>query len=123
MAETKDQELLARKVLGLVGLGARARNVIVGVDRVKEGARRGKVKMALVAHDASHNSRDKVLPLLLARRIGVWEGLTAAALGNAVGRDTTAVVGITDAALAAGVKRLVFATTTPVTGKGPGRTR
>lgn len=96
-----------RKVLGLIGLGMRARNVVVGVERVRDAAKRGKLAFALVAPDASANSRDKVLPLLTARRVRVFEGPTAAALGAAVGKESAAAVGITNAALAAGVRRLV----------------
>ncbi len=112
-----------RKVLGLVGLGARARNVVVGVERVKDAARRGKLKLALVAPDASHNSREKVLPLLRARRVRVIEGPGAASLGSAVGKESAAAIGITDASLAAGIRRVVDPGA--VTGRqhGSGRTR
>ena len=96
-----------RKVLGLIGLGMRARNVVVGVERVRDAAKRGKLAFALVAPDASENSRDKVLPLLTARRVRIFEGPTAAALGAAVGKESAAAIGITNAALAAGVRRLV----------------
>jgi ribosomal protein L7Ae-like RNA K-turn-binding protein len=65
------------------------------------------VVLALVAPDASRHSRDKVLPLLAARRVRVVERLSAATLGSAVGRESAAAVGITDASLAAGVRRLV----------------
>jgi ribosomal protein L7Ae-like RNA K-turn-binding protein len=98
---------LERKLLGLIGLGARAKNVVVGVDRVKDAVRRGKVRVVFVAPDASENSRDKVLPLLEARRVVVFEGLSAEALGNAVGKASTVAVGVTDAALARGLRRLV----------------
>ncbi len=96
-----------RKLLGLIGLGARARNVVVGVERVKDAARRGKVKIAFVAPDASANSRDKVLPLLEAKRVLVFEGLSAEELGQAVGKESTVAVGVIDAALASGLRRLV----------------
>lgn len=96
-----------RKLLGLIGLGARARNVVVGVERVRDAVRRGKVKVAFVAINASENSRDKVLPLLVAKRVRVVEGLSAESLGQAVGKETTVAVGVTDAALASGVRRLV----------------
>jgi ribosomal protein L7Ae-like RNA K-turn-binding protein len=96
-----------RKLLGLIGLGARARNVVVGVDRVKDAARRGKLRVAIVAPDASHNSREKVLPLLTARRIRIIEGPGAASLGAAVGKASAVVVGVTDAPLAAGIRRLM----------------
>jgi ribosomal protein L7Ae-like RNA K-turn-binding protein len=98
-----------RKLLGLIGLGARARNVVVGVERVKDAARRGKVKLAFVAPDASENSRDKVLPLLKARRVMVLEDLSAAALGGVVGKASASTIGVTDAALAAGIRQIVAA--------------
>ena len=47
-----------RKVLGLVGLGIRGRRAVVGVQLVRDAARRGKLKLALVASDASQKSMD-----------------------------------------------------------------
>jgi ribosomal protein L7Ae-like RNA K-turn-binding protein len=99
--------LLHQRLLGLVGLGVRARNAVVGVERVRDAARRGRLRLAVVAPDASRHSLDKVVPLLRARRIRMIEGPSAAALGAAVGKETTAAVGILDAALAAGVRRLM----------------
>lgn len=96
-----------RRLLGLVGLGVRARNAVVGVERVRDAAKRGTLKLAIVAPDASRHSLDKVVPLLAARHVWVIQGPGAAALGGIVGRETTAVVGITDAALARGVRGLV----------------
>lgn len=102
-----DDAELERKLLGLIGLGARARNVVVGVERVRDAVRRGKVKVAFVAPDASVHSRNKVLPLLEARRVRVIEGPGAQALGAAVGKESAAAIGVTDGALADGVRRLV----------------
>lgn len=99
--------VIERKLLGLVGLGVRGRGAIVGVDRVREATKRGLVLLAIVAPDASSNSRDKVIPLLNARRVRVIEGPQAGALGAAVGREATTVVGITDPALAAGIRALL----------------
>ena len=95
-----------RRVLGLVGLGIRARNAVVGVEQVRLAARKGHLALAIVAPDASENSRKKLLPLLTARRIPVREGPRAATLGAAAGRESTAAVGITDASLARGVRKL-----------------
>ncbi len=99
--------MLERKLVGLLGLGVRARNVVIGVERVRDAARRGRLKVAFVAPDASANSRDKVLPLLEARRVQVIEGLSAEVLGRVVGKESTAAIGIIDAALARGLRRLV----------------
>jgi ribosomal protein L7Ae-like RNA K-turn-binding protein len=94
-------------MLGLIGLGIRARNAVVGVEQVRVAARRGLLALAVVAPDASRHSRDKVLPLLAARGVRVVEGPGAAALGSATGRETTAAIGILDRALARGVRALV----------------
>jgi ribosomal protein L7Ae-like RNA K-turn-binding protein len=95
-----------RKLLGLIGLGVRGRGAIVGVQQVREAARRGKLYLAIAAPDASNNSLDKVLPLLRARGITVISGPGAAELGSAAGRETTAVVGIVDKGLAKGIRAL-----------------
>ena len=95
-----------RKLLGLVGLGIRARRAVVGVEQVRDAARRGQLVLAVVAPDASRHSLDKVLPLLEARRIRYVEAPSAAALGAAVGREATAAVGIIDPDLARGIRAL-----------------
>ncbi len=96
-----------RKVLGLLGLGVRGRLVVVGAERVRLETIKGAVHMALVAMDVSRHSLDKVLPVLKARHIDVIEWPSAAELGDAVGRDTTAAVGIVDQALARGIRGAV----------------
>jgi ribosomal protein L7Ae-like RNA K-turn-binding protein len=109
-------EAVERRVLGLVGLGIRARNAVVGVEQVRLAARRGKLALALVAPDASLNSRKKLLPLLAATRVRVVEGPGAAALGAVAGRVSTAAIGIVDAALARGLKKVFDEETRGATG-------
>ena len=96
-------------MLRLIGLGVRARNVVVGVEQVREAAKKGNLQFAIVAPDASTNSRDKIVPLLRARRIKFVEGPSAAELGAAVGREQTAAVGVVDPQLARGISELAEA--------------
>jgi len=96
-----------RKVLGLLGLGVRGRLVVVGAERVRIESLKGAVHLAVVASDVSRHSLDKVLPVLRARRIEVIDWPSAEELGSAVGRDTTAAVGIVDQALARGIRGAV----------------
>jgi ribosomal protein L7Ae-like RNA K-turn-binding protein len=95
------------KLLRLVGLGVRSRGAVVGVEQVREGAKKDKVAFAVVASDASRHSIDKIVPLLNARRVRFVEVPSAAELGAAVGRETTAVVGIVNRQLAKGIRELV----------------
>jgi len=99
-------DMTRQRVLRLLGLGVRSRGAVVGVNQVREAAKRNKLAFAVVATDASENSLDKVVPLLNARRVRFVEVPSASELGAAVGRDQTAVVGIVDRQLAAGVREL-----------------
>jgi ribosomal protein L7Ae-like RNA K-turn-binding protein len=96
--------IVRRKILGLVGLGIRGRLAVVGVQQVRDAARRGKLKLALVADDASRNSKDKVVPLLAARQVTMIEGFMSADLASITGRESVAAVGVTDAGLAKGIR-------------------
>jgi ribosomal protein L7Ae-like RNA K-turn-binding protein len=100
-------DAVRRKVLGLVGLGARGRLIVVGVEQVRLAAQKGTVQLALVASDVSRHSLDKVVPVLKARHVELVEWPSAAELGGAVGRDTTAAIGIVDQALARGIRGAV----------------
>jgi len=95
-----------RRVLGLLGLGMRARNVVVGTEQVRMAARKGRLALAVVAPDASPNSLKKLLPLLQALRVRVVQGPGAEALGSVAGRQSSAAIGITDVSLARGVRKL-----------------
>jgi len=96
-------EVAKRKVLGLVGLGLRGRLAVVGVQQVRDAAKHGKLKVALVATDASKNSLDKVSNLLKALEIPVVGALSSTELGGVAGRESVAVIGVTNAGLARGI--------------------
>jgi ribosomal protein L7Ae-like RNA K-turn-binding protein len=102
-------ERIAKRVLGLVGLGIRARTAVVGVDKARDAARKGTLVMALVADDAAANSLNKILPLLRAKNVSVLAGFSAEALGGIAGRDTTAAIGILDPRLAEGIREVLQA--------------
>ena len=91
------------KALRLIGLGVRARNAVVGVDRVREAAKNGTLYLAAVAPDASEHSQDKVRPLLAARRVRVLDVFSSSALGQVAGREGAAAVGVTEPNLARGI--------------------
>ncbi len=96
-------EVARRKVLGLVGLGLRGRLAVVGVQQVRDAAKHGKLKVALVANDASKNSLDKVSGLLKALEVPVVGALSSTELGGVAGRESVAVIGVTNAGLARGI--------------------
>ena len=92
-----------RKILGLAGLGIRGRLAVVGVQQARDAAKRGRLKLALVANDASQNSLDKVASLLSAKGVTTLTDFTAAELGAVAGRESVAVIGVSDAGLSRGI--------------------
>ncbi len=108
---------IAHRVLGLLGLGVRGRRAVVGVENVREAAKRGKLVLAVIAPDASRHSLAKVTPLLEAKRVRIIEGPGATQLGGAVGRDATAAVGVVDRDLARGILAIVDGAPASPTGR------
>lgn len=86
--------------LAMLGMATRAGAVITGTERVRESARGGSLLLAVVAEDASSNSRGKLVPLLDARGIDYVVKFDRLQLGAAVGRAPLSAVGIVDAKLA-----------------------
>lgn len=88
------------RALGLLGIALRGGRLEVGTTSVKESARSGDLAAAVLAADAGENARDRVLPLLEATGVPVAEAADGEALGAALGRDRTVIVGLTDEGLA-----------------------
>lgn len=91
-------------MLRLLGLGLRGRMAVVGVEQVRHAAMAGKLRLAVVAPDASRHSLEKVVPLLTARGIEMIEAPSASELGRIAGYETTAVIGVVDSRLAKGIR-------------------
>jgi ribosomal protein L7Ae-like RNA K-turn-binding protein len=100
-------DVARQRLLRLIGLGVRARTAVVGVEQVRQAAKKGTLAFAVIAPDASHNSLDKLVPLLRARGVRFAGSVSATELGAAVGRESTAAVGIVDRQLAKGIRDIV----------------
>ncbi len=91
------------RLLGLVGLGLRAGQVIVGVDAVRAELQRNGIQCVVMASDASPRALEKVSRLAKARGIPIVEAGKSAALGARLGRPPVMVAGVRDPKLAAGI--------------------
>jgi ribosomal protein L7Ae-like RNA K-turn-binding protein len=90
-------------MLGLLGLGARAGNLMVGVDGVRSVIQRGRCKLVILAADAGPRAQEKVARLARARGVPLVQGPEAAVLGRHLGRPPVMAVGVLDPALARGI--------------------
>lgn len=87
-----------RKCLGLIGLARRAGRLLAGTETVLEAARRGRIRLAILAADLSPATRQKVSRVLGTTRILMASGRDE--LGAAAGRPGRGVFGVTDENLA-----------------------
>jgi ribosomal protein L7Ae-like RNA K-turn-binding protein len=87
----------------LLGLGVRARQVVVGVSSVRAGLRRDALACVVLAADASARTREKVERLAVARGVPVLRGPAGERLGAALGRPPVQALGVSDRALARGL--------------------
>jgi ribosomal protein L7Ae-like RNA K-turn-binding protein len=98
-------------LLGLIGLGPRARNIAVGVEAVRKELQAGKCRCVVVAEDASPRGVDKVVRLAAAKGVPLLSGPSAAAIGAQLGKPPVMAVGVRDRALASGMVQLAPART------------
>jgi len=92
-------------IIGLLGLGLRAGNVIIGVEAVRRALQSGECRCLVVASDASQRALEKTARLAAARGVPQVPGPTAQELGARLGKPPVMVVGVRDAALAEGIVR------------------
>ena len=92
--------------MGLLGLGLRAGNVVVGVEGVRGGLQREEFWCVVLASDASERAVEKVVALARAKETAVVAGPSADTMGRKLGRPPVMVVGVTDRSLANGILKL-----------------
>src|ERR1041385_2170465 len=106
-------------LLGYLGLGLRAGNVVVGVDAVRRSLQARECRCIVVARDASQRAREKVVRLAVALGVPQVDGPEAGERGGdgrggggrgaRLGKPPVMVAGVRDAALADGIVRAVAA--------------
>lgn len=88
------------KLLGLLGLAARARKIITGEQLVVNEIRSGKAKLVLIASDASHNSRKKIEDKSKFYNVEYYVVGDRYQLGHAIGKEARIAIAILDSGFA-----------------------
>ena len=87
-----------KKLLGLLGFASKARKLVCGTDLCRDEIRRGKIPLALVASDASANTKKRITDACKYYDADICHiPLTASELSDRIGKSgNIAVVGVTD---------------------------
>lgn len=86
--------MVNNKILGLVGLAARARNISFGADSVENQIKKRKVFLVIIATDSSSRTKDKFIKLCEEYDIpNIIDG-EIEQLSKTIGKSNKAVIGI-----------------------------
>ena len=94
------------KILSLLGLAYRARKVALGETIIKD-MQKGKMKCVLVAEDASHNTKKKLINKGEFYNVPVYIFSDVEHLSNAIGKQNRVSVGIIDRGFADKIKNMI----------------
>lgn len=89
-----------KKILGLIGLAARARKVCFGADSVELQIRKKKVQLVIVAEEASKRTKEKFQKICQEQEIPIMQKGEIETLSKAIGKTNKAIIGIEDKNLA-----------------------
>lgn len=89
-----------KKILGLIGLAARARKICFGADSVELEIRKKKVYLVVIASDASNRTKEKFNKLCVEYKIPIIIEGEIEILSKAIGKSNKAIIGIEENNLA-----------------------
>ena len=98
--------MINNKILGLIGLAARARKVCFGADSVEERINKNKVKMLIVAEDASQRTKDKFNKIAKEKNVPIIIKVDIEILSKTIGKSNKAIIGIEDINLSNEIQRI-----------------
>ncbi len=93
-------------LLALLGLGIRARTVVVGAEGARATVKRGRAALIVVAEDRSRRTEQKVVRLAEGAGVSVVIGPPSVELGRLSKRGPVQALAVTDANLARGISGL-----------------
>jgi ribosomal protein L7Ae-like RNA K-turn-binding protein len=93
-----------RSALSLIGLGARAHRLAIGVEAARAALRRGAAEAVVLAKDAGERAHERLDILAGHKQVPVLIGPDAERLGAALGRPPVHGVAVLDRQLARGLR-------------------
>lgn len=92
--------MINKKILGLVGLATRARKIAFGADSVEIEIKNKKIKLIIVAKDASTRTKEKFQKLSEIFDVPIIIDGTIEEISKTIGKSNKAIIGIKEENLA-----------------------
>lgn len=93
------------KVLSMLGLAARSRNVVSGGFATEEAVKSGKAYLVIIAEDASDNTRKKYSNMCGFYEVPYEYYSVKEVLGHAIGKEERSCLAVTDKGFADSIRK------------------
>ena len=101
------EENVERKLTNLLSMASRARRIVSGMTNCVEAIKKNEAKIILVAEDAKDRTKKEIFELSEKFSVRAYEILTKKALGNALGKEERAIVGVLDEGFSKAVEKIL----------------
>ncbi len=91
------------KILSLLGLAARGRNLVSGEFSTEKAVKEGKAALVIVGVDASDNTKKMFTNMCTYYQTPIYIYADKESLGKAIGKEMRASVAVTDQGMAANI--------------------
>ncbi len=98
--------MINKKILGLVGLAARARQIAFGADNVETEIKKKQVHLILVSKEASQRTKDKFIKLSSEYKIPIIIDGDIDEISKSIGKSNKAIIGIKNINLSAQIEKI-----------------
>lgn len=98
--------MINKKILGLIGLSARARKISFGADSVEMDIKKKKVFLTIVAEDSSDRTKEKFKKICEEYGVPIIILGEIEELSKAIGKSNKAILGIEDINLSNEIQKI-----------------
>lgn len=98
--------MINKKILGLIGLAARARKICFGADSVEIEMKKKKVFLIIVAEDSSSRTKEKFKRLSEEYKIPIIVFGKIEELSKSIGKSNKAILGVQDINLSNEIQKI-----------------
>lgn len=98
--------MINKKILGLIGLSARARKVCFGADSVEMEIKKKKVFLCIIAKDSSDRTKEKFQKICEQYNVPIVVFGKIEELSKAIGKSNKAILGIEDINLSNEIQKI-----------------
>ncbi len=100
--------MINKKILGLIGLSARARKISYGADSVEIQLKKKKVKLIIVAEDASDRTKNKFIKLSNEYNVPIIILSEIDEISKTIGKSNKAIIGIEEENISKEIQKIIM---------------